>query len=92
MAIELPAQKFDVPNEILGYAMESFTAGRSETRLRHVELPVAPLDFTSEYPTVCGLLQRVDVLTAKRLTFEDATADVQHRPNAALLFLLMAGL
>jgi|SRR5579864_5524167 len=77
MGIEPPAQKFDVPNEILGYAMESFTAGRSETRLRHVEVPVAPLDFTAEYATVCVLLQLMEVLTAKRLTFEDATADVQ---------------
>ena len=77
MGIKPPAQKFAVPNEILGYAMESFTAGRSETRVRHVELPIAPLDFLSEYPTVCVLLQLMDVLTAKRLTFEEATTDVQ---------------
>jgi hypothetical protein len=77
MGIQRPAQKFDVPNEILGYAMESFTAGRSETKLRHIEVPVTPVDFTSEYPTVCVLLQLMKVLTAKRLTFEDATSDVQ---------------
>ena len=76
MGIEPPAQKFDVPNEILGYAMESFTAGRAEARLRHVEVPIAPLDFTSEYPTVCVLLQLMEVLTAERLSFEDATDDV----------------
>src|SRR5579864_5076203 len=85
MGIKPPAQKFDVSNEICGYAMESFTAGRSETRLRHVELPIAPLDFLSEYPTVCVLLQIMDVLTAKRLTFEDAAADVQKLLNAISL-------
>lgn len=52
MGLIPPSQKFDVPNEILGYAMESFSAGRAETKIRHVEVPVAPLDFMSEYPTV----------------------------------------
>jgi hypothetical protein len=50
MGLIPPAQKFDVPNEILGFAMESFSAGRAETKLRHVEVPVAPVDFMSEYP------------------------------------------
>ena len=34
MGLLPPAEKFDVPNEILGYAMESFSAGRAETRCR----------------------------------------------------------
>jgi hypothetical protein len=77
MGLVPPAQKFDVPNEILGYAMESYSAGRAETKLRHVEVPVAPLDFMSEYPTVAVLMDLMEILRAKRLTFEDATSEVQ---------------
>jgi hypothetical protein len=77
MGLIPPLQKFDVPNEILGYAMESFSAGRAETKIRHVEVPVAPLDFLSEYPTVAALMDLMEILRAKKLTFEDATRDVQ---------------
>ncbi|MGI9101076.1 MAG: hypothetical protein ACR2IF_01410 [Terriglobales bacterium] len=77
LGIVPPAQKFDVPNEILGIAMESYTGGRSETRIRHAEVPVAPLDFTSQYPTACALLELMEILTAESLTFEDATAEVR---------------
>jgi hypothetical protein len=60
--------------------MQSLYGGRSETRIRGVEVPVAPLDFTSEYPTCptcCALLGLFDVLTAKRLSFENDTANVR---------------
>jgi hypothetical protein len=77
MGLVPPAQKFDVSNKDLGIAMEAFSAGRSETRIRHVEVPVAPLDFMSEYPTVAALMELMDIVRAKELTFEDATADVQ---------------
>ena len=77
MGIVPPAEKFNVPDEILGIAMESYTGGRSEARIRHVELPIAPVDFTSEYPTVCVLMELMKVLTARDLNFEDATEDVQ---------------
>jgi hypothetical protein len=77
MGIIPPAEKFKVPDEILGIAMESYTGGRSEARIRNVELPVAPVDFTSEYPTICVLMELMKVLTAKDVSFEDATADVQ---------------
>jgi hypothetical protein len=77
MGLIAPSQKFDVPNEILGYAMESFSAGRAETKIRHVEVPVAPLDFMSEYPTVAALMDLMEILRAKKLTFEDATNEVQ---------------
>jgi hypothetical protein len=78
MGITPPARKFKVPDEILGIAMESYTGGRSETRIRHAEVPVVPVDFTSEYPSTCALLGLMDILTAESLTFEDATEDV-HR-------------
>jgi hypothetical protein len=77
MGIIPPAEKFKVPDEILGFTMESYTGGRSEARIRHVELPVAPVDFTSEYPTVCVLMELMKVLIAKDVSFEDATVDVQ---------------
>jgi len=57
--------------------MESYTGGRSEARFRHVELPVAPVDLTSEYPTVCVLMELMNILIAEDISFEDATADVQ---------------
>jgi hypothetical protein len=47
MGLIPPAQKFNVSNEILGIAMESFSAGRAETKIRHVEVPVAALDIGS---------------------------------------------
>jgi hypothetical protein len=77
MGITPPATKFTVPNEILGIAMEGYAGGRSETRTRHAEVPVVPVDFTSEYPTTCALLELMEILTAGSLTFEDATKDVQ---------------
>jgi hypothetical protein len=77
MGLTPPSQKFDVPKEILGYAMESFSAGHAETKIRHVEVPVAPLDFMSEYPTVAALMELMEILRAKKLNFEDATNEVQ---------------
>lgn len=77
MGLVPPAEKFDVSNEILGIAMESFSAGRAETKIRHVEVPVAPVDFMSEYPTVAALMDLMEILRAKNLTFEDATSEVQ---------------
>ena len=45
--------------------MQSYYGGRSETRIRCAEVPVVPVDFTSEYPSCCALLGLFDVLTAK---------------------------
>ena len=55
LGITKPAEKFRPSEKNLGIAMQSFYGGRSETRIRGVEVPVAPLDFTSEYPTCCAL-------------------------------------
>src|SRR5207245_2417919 len=52
MRIKKLQKQFKVSDEILGIAMESYMGGRSETQLRHAEVPVVPVDFTSEYPTV----------------------------------------
>src|SRR5436190_11799897 len=77
MGIAKPAEKFKVRGKELGIAMQSFYGGRSETRIRCTEVPVAPLDFTSEYPTCCALLGMFDVLTAERLSFENDTERVR---------------
>ncbi len=69
MNIEPPEEKFDVSLKNLGIAMGSFMGGRSETRIRLQEVPVVPVDFTSEYPSTCVLLGLWDILTAKSLSF-----------------------
>jgi hypothetical protein len=56
MGIIKPAEKFTISDKELGIAMQSYYGGRSESRIRCVEVPVVPVDFTSEYPTCCALL------------------------------------
>jgi hypothetical protein len=77
MGILRPAEKFKVPNEKLGIAMQSYYGGHSETRIRCAEVPVVPVDFTSEYPTCCALLGLFNVLTAKSVSFKNDTANVR---------------
>jgi len=81
MNIESPEKKFNVSNRDLGIAMGSFLGGRSETRLRLQEVPVVPVDFTSEYPSTCVLLGLWEILTAKSLSFRDATQQVRKFAN-----------
>ena len=66
MNIKRPEDKFDVSLKNLGIAMGSFMGGRSETRIRLQEVPVVPVDFTSEYPSTCVLLGIWNILTAQR--------------------------
>jgi hypothetical protein len=73
MGIEKPATKFKVPNKYLGIAMESYSGGRAETMLRLNEVPVVPVDYTSEYPSVCALLGLFRILTAEKLEFRTIT-------------------
>jgi hypothetical protein len=77
MGIIRPAEKFKVSPRYLGIAMQTYYGGRSETRIRCSEVPVVPVDFTSEYPTCCALLGLFDVLTAASVTFEDDTTHVR---------------
>lgn len=85
MNIEPPEEKFTVSNRNLGIAMESFMGGRSETRIRLQEVPVVPVDFTSEYPSICVLLGLWGILTAKNLSFCDATRQVRKLVSAIAL-------
>jgi len=77
MGIIRPADKFKISLKDLGIAMQTYYGGRSETRIRCTEVPVVPVDFTSEYPTCCALLGLFDVLTAASVTFEDDTDNIR---------------
>jgi len=78
MGIAEPMRKFKkLPPEIHGIAMAAYYGGRAECRMRRWPVPVVPVDLTSEYPSVDALLGIWDILTAARLTTEDATEDVR---------------
>jgi hypothetical protein len=77
MGIIQPEHKFKISPKYLGIVMQAYYGGRSETRIRCTEVPVVPVDFTSEYPTCCALLGLFDVLTAESVTFEDDTESVR---------------
>jgi hypothetical protein len=77
MGIMRPAEKFTVAPKYLGIAMQTYYGGRSETRIRCTEVPVVPVDFTSEYPTCCALLGLFDVLTGASVRFDDNTKNVR---------------
>ena len=77
MGIVRPAEKFKIAPKYHGIAMQTYYGGRSETRIRCTEVPVVPVDFTSEYPTCCALLGLFDMLTAARITFKEDTTKVR---------------
>ncbi len=78
MGIVEPMRKFkDIPPKVHGIAMAAYYGGRAECRIRRWPVPVVPVDLTSEYPSVDALLGIWDVLTARRLTIEDATKEVR---------------
>src|SRR5271169_5826120 len=78
MGIVEPMRKFkNILPKIHGIAMSAYYGGRAECRTRRWPVPVVPVDLTSEYPSVDALLGIWDVLTAARLTTEDATKDVR---------------
>jgi hypothetical protein len=77
MGIIRPAEKFKVSEKYQGIAMQTYYGGRSETRIRCTEVPVVPVDFTSQYPTCCALLDLFEILTAKKITFKDDTKNIR---------------
>jgi len=85
MGIVPPLQKFDIPEKLQGIAMQGYYGGRAECRVRCTEMPVVPVDFVSQYATVCSLLGNSDLITAKRLSFEDATSDIRELVNSITL-------
>jgi len=77
MNIIPPQEKFDIPPEFQAAAMEAFYAGRAETKIRKIEMPVVYLDFTSQYPSVFQLLRGQEIVIAESLAFEECTAEAQ---------------
>ena len=77
MGIVPPKMKFRVSNRVLGIAMQAYYGGRAECRVRRIPVPVVLTDFKSQYPTVNTLLGNWNVLTAKSLSFVDATNEVR---------------
>jgi hypothetical protein len=73
MGITPPSQRLGkVPEgeswaSVTGFAMTGYFGGRTETRVRRTPVPVVVLDFKSEYPTVCRLLDAWSILTAERI-------------------------
>lgn len=78
MGLIPPAEKFRFPPFVLGIAMQAYFGGRAECRIRNTSVPVALVDFTSQYSTVNTLMGLWGVLTAKNLWTEDALKDVRN--------------
>lgn len=72
-----PSAKVNDAEAAYGVFMQSYFGGRAECRIRNWEVPVSPVDFMSQYPTVNELLDNWCLLTAKNVTFPDATAQVR---------------
>jgi hypothetical protein len=81
MNIIKPLEKFKVPDEILGIAMQAYFGGRAEVHIRRTRVPVMRLDFVSQYCTLNTLLRNWEVLTAASVEFPDATKNVRHLLN-----------
>ncbi len=77
MHISRPADKFNLPDEVLGKCMQAYYGGRSEIRIRHEEVPVVVCDATSEYPTVAALLNLWSLLIAADIEIVDCTKEAQ---------------
>jgi len=72
-----PSGKVKSADAAYGIFMQSYFGGRAECRIRNWEVPVCPVDFMSQYPTVNELLDNWGVLTASHVTFPDATREVR---------------
>ncbi len=57
--------------------MSAFYGGRAECRIRHTEVPVALVDFTSMYPTLFALMNLWPYCVADQLDTVEATDEVR---------------
>jgi len=57
-------------------AQAAFYGQRAEARIRHVPVPVALVDFSSQYPVVAHLLGFWPLLTAERIEAREASAEI----------------
>lgn len=72
-----PSQKVKDADYAYGIFMQSYFGGRAECHIRNWEVPVCPVDFMSQYPTVNELLDNWSVLTAREVIFPDATDEIR---------------
>ena len=77
MGVEPPSQKFKIPAEINGIAMQAYYGGRAECHIRRVPVPVMRLDFVSQYCTCNTLLHNWEIITAASVEFPDATDEIR---------------
>ena len=82
MGILLPKEKFKIPNEINGIAMQAYFGGRAEVHIRRTRVPVMRVDFVSQYCTVNTLLKNWEILIAESLSFPNCTDQVKRMLNA----------
>jgi hypothetical protein len=74
MGIKPPQEKFRLPDEINGIAMQALVAGRAECAIRRTPVPVTYVDFHGQFPAVSNLLNCREILCAESLEFADFTA------------------
>ncbi len=77
LTILYPSTKVKDVEVAYGIFMQSYFGGRAECRIRNWEVPVCPVDFMSQYPTVNELLGNWEILTAESVTFPDATDEIR---------------
>jgi hypothetical protein len=77
MGVTPPLEKFNTPDGVLGIAMQAYYGGRAECRIRHTPVPIALVDFTSQYPTVNTSMGLWSFLVATELRTEEATDDIR---------------
>jgi hypothetical protein len=75
--ISYPSTKVKDADTAYGIFMQSYFGGRAECRIRNWEMPVCPVDFMSQYPTVNELLGNWEALTAEKVIFAEATHEVR---------------
>jgi hypothetical protein len=75
MGVRPILERQDFDPRLLGWAMSAYYGGRAECRIRRVPVPVVYCDFLSMYPTVCGLMELWQLLTARELEVDDQAAD-----------------
>lgn len=71
----------DVPDWVVGAAMEAYFGGRTECHLPRMPVPVVYTDFLSMYPTVHTLTHMCEWLTARSLHARVCTTDARRVLN-----------
>jgi hypothetical protein len=77
LTISYPSEKSRHVNSAYGISMLSYFGGYAACRIRNWAVPVCPVDFMSQYPTVNELMDNWSVLTAQSVSFPDATEEIR---------------